>query len=119
MLPTFPVHIEFEPADNPGTAPLWAIPAGRILMLLWRPTHLCSASWFGEAMIAAKLIQSRRPKSIEQLEACFEPVIERAGDFSDFTSVDVKIFCKEAIEYFTGQDAVPYTGEVAGLASMK
>src|SRR5690348_11185894 len=118
MLPKLPVKVAFDPADNPGTAPMWAIPAGRLLMLLWRPNHLCGADWFMLAIKVAKRIQATRPKSLEELEDCFEPVLD-VGSFPEFPKQDVQFFCAEAIDFFTGADAVSYTGEVSGLASME
>ncbi len=118
MLPKLPVNVNFDPAKNPGTSKLWAIPAGRILMLLWRPMHLCGADWFMLALKVARRIEAERPQSIEQLRACFEPVVD-VGGFSDFPRADVREFCLESIEYFAGENSVSYTGEVSGVAEME
>jgi hypothetical protein len=116
-LPKLPVRVDFDPADNPGTAPLWALPAGRILMLLWRPTHLCGADWFRDALKIARNIQHVRPQNTDQLVKCFFPA--RGGEYFDFTIDDVDAFCSASIDYFAGRDSVPYAGEVSGLAAME
>lgn len=116
VLPKLPVEIKFDPEGNPGTAPLWAIPAGRVLMLLWRPMHLCSADWFTEAIAIAKRIEQKRPSSTAGLVKCFRPLMFSGG--ADFTEGDVQAFCAEALPYFTGEQGVPYVGEVQCEARM-
>lgn len=119
MLPKFPVKVDFDPADNPGTCDMWAIPAGQILMLLWRPMHLCGADWFRQALAIAKRIQQTRPRSAARLLTCFGPAIDNDhSGFAEFTHSDVVEFCGEALPYFTGAD-VPYVGEISGAATMK
>jgi hypothetical protein len=114
LLPKFPIQTSFDPAKSDYSQELWSLPAGRILMLLWRPTHLCSPDWWKDALRIAKKIEAERPASIKALFQCFDPF----RTDSDFTREDVKEFCAEALDFFTSKRHVPYEGVVSGNASM-
>lgn len=114
MLPKFPIKTTFDPSKSAYAAELWAIPAGRILMLLWRTTHLCSPDWFAEALPIAKRIEKARPKDSKSLLACFSS----GNGTIDFTPDDCRDFSVEAIDFFTGKRHVPFEGTVSGNAAM-
>jgi hypothetical protein len=116
MLPKFPINTTFDPAASDYAADLWNSPAGRILMLLWRPMHLCSQDWFSEARLIAKRIDVLRPLTSDELLECFEPSFR--GHNLDFTREDSEEFCRLAIDFFTCKRHVPYVGVVSGNACM-
>lgn len=114
MLPKQPILVPFDPAkSNPDIAGIWEIPAGRILMLLWRPCHIVSNRWAYETLYIARSIQRVKPATSADLLKCFQPY-----DYIDYTAHDCEQFCNEAIDYFTGKLGVHYCGEVEGVASM-
>lgn len=115
MLPKFPIRTTFDPAQSDYARELWAIPAGRILMLLWRPSHLCSSSWFIDALPIARRIEKERPKTHQSLYMCFKPSINGMGDF---TEADCAEFAEQAIDFFGGKRHVPYVGVVNGSTAM-
>lgn len=113
-IPKLPVSIAFDPAGSFNCSALWNIPAGRILLLLWRPKHLISTAWYSEALRLARRIQNRRPMTVADLRACFCD-----ADENDFSEYDVSLFCEQAVHYFAGRWGVPYHGMVRGVATME
>jgi len=119
MIAKLPVRVGFDPtvSAESNAADVWNIPAGRILMLLWRPCHLCSDEWWRSALPLAREIQRKQPKTIDELRSCFLCVAYRSVDFPSHGNT-VAEFCRDAIPYFSGQSGVPYTGTVEGIATM-
>jgi hypothetical protein len=114
MLPKMPVNVSFDPEQSETYRELWGIPAGRILMLLWRPVHIVSDRWPTSSLRIARRIQAAAPQKPAELLDCFRPSI----DYLDWCPGDCESFCREAITYFTGQHGVHYQGKVVGFATI-
>jgi len=109
-----PVKLMFDPAGNYEVAPLWDIPAGRILLLLWRPCHLIGTEYYAVSVRIAKRIERTRPQTVAELRRCFEGV----DPYAEYAAADLDRFCPRAIHYFAGRLGVPYCGIVSGVATM-
>lgn len=105
MLPAFPVQMNFDPTTvaEPAVQQLWDIGAGRVLMLLWRPTHLVGPGWWKLAQRMASAIAVTRPRTAEELA---KVMLQHADGF-EFTEHDCREFAAESIEFFCGTP-VPY-----------
>lgn len=112
MLPTFPIKLTHDPAySTRNVRAVWAIPAGRLLVLLWRPRHFCTELWYEAALPIARQIQYRRPRDAAALFECFRKHCRGGQDRLDFLPADSQAFAQETYEFFAGQRFVPYTIE--------
>jgi len=106
-MPKMPVKISFDPEKNLDVAPIWAIPEGRILILLWRPCHIVNQYFWREALLVAKNIYKTKPRTELELRKCF--CLRMCGYGSNFTDSDINNFAREALPYFTGEKSITIT----------
>ena len=99
------VTLKFDPtaSEHPDTAELFRHRTARTLYLLWRPGHLVGPGFAALALRVGKLIDQQKPRTAENLAACFPVAACR-----EFSQGDVDRFCPEALLYFLGEKTVTY-----------
>lgn len=101
-LPMMPIMLMFDPAKQDGLKEILDNPTAWTLWLLWKPRHIVSQHFNVQCLRVAEVIDSRQPKTPDELKACFPTF----GQHDLIRGNDVDKFCEEAVPFFTGEKEV-------------